>query len=60
MAWRRTGATPLLEPILTHFNDAYMRHPCEINQYNDLQDYQLQRNSDINENIWIRLDKFNI
>ena len=25
-AWRRTGAKPLSEPMLTHFIDAYMRH----------------------------------
>ena len=26
MAWRRTGAKPLSEPMLTRFTDAYMRH----------------------------------
>ena len=26
MAWRRTGDKPLSEPMMTHFNDAYMRH----------------------------------
>ena len=26
MAWRRIGDTPLPEPMLTYFNDAYMRH----------------------------------
>ena len=26
MAWRQTGDKPLLEPMLTHFTDAYMRH----------------------------------
>ena len=26
MAWRRTGDTPLSEPLLTHFVDAYMQH----------------------------------
>ena len=26
MAWRRTGNKPLLEPMLTQVNDAYMRH----------------------------------
>ena len=26
MAWRRTGAKPLPEPMLTQFTDAYMRH----------------------------------
>ena len=25
LAWRRTGDKPLSEPILTQFNDAYMR-----------------------------------
>ena len=26
MAWRRTGDKPLSEPMMTQFNDAYMRH----------------------------------
>ena len=26
MAWRRTGDKPLPEPMMTQFNDAYMRH----------------------------------
>ena len=26
MAWRQTGDKPLLEPMLTQFSDAYMRH----------------------------------
>ena len=26
MAWRETGDRPLLEPILTQFTEAYMRH----------------------------------
>ena len=26
IAWRRTGDKPLLEPMLTAFTDAYMRH----------------------------------
>ena len=26
MAWRRTGNKQLSEPMLTQFNDAYMRH----------------------------------
>ena len=26
MAWRRTGDKPLSEPMITQFNDAYMRH----------------------------------
>ena len=26
MAWRRTGDKPLLELMLTHFTDTYMRH----------------------------------
>ena len=26
MAWHRTGAKPLLEPMLTQFTDAYRRH----------------------------------
>ena len=30
MAWRRTGDKPLSEPILTQFNDAYMRHSASM------------------------------
>ena len=30
MAWRRTGATPLPEPMLTQLNDAYIRHDGEM------------------------------
>ena len=26
MAWRQTGDKPLSEPMMTQFNDAYMRH----------------------------------
>ena len=26
MAWRRIGDKPLLEPMMAHFTDAYMRH----------------------------------
>ena len=26
MAWRRTGDTPLHEPMMIQFTDAYMRH----------------------------------
>ena len=26
MAWHQTGAKPLSEPMMTQFNDAYMRH----------------------------------
>ena len=26
VTWRRTGDTPLHEPMLTQFSDAYMRH----------------------------------
>ena len=26
MSWRRTGAKPLPEQMLTHFTEAYMRH----------------------------------
>ena len=26
MAWRRTGAKPLPEPMLAQFTDAYLRH----------------------------------
>ena len=26
MVWHRTGDKPLLEPMLTHFTGAYMRH----------------------------------
>ena len=28
MAWRRTGDKPLPEPMMTHVNNAYMRHPA--------------------------------
>ena len=31
MAWRRTGAEPLSEPMLTQLTDAYMRHYGEMN-----------------------------
>ena len=30
MAWRRTGDKPLSEPMLTQFNDAYMRHSASM------------------------------
>ena len=30
-AWRRIGDKPLSKPMLTQFNDAYMRHSREIN-----------------------------
>ena len=30
MAWRRTGDKPLSEPMMTQFNDAYMRHPASM------------------------------
>ena len=30
MAWRRTGAKPLSEPMLTQFTDAYMWHLGEM------------------------------
>ena len=30
MAWRRTGDKPLSEPMMTHFNDAYMRHSASM------------------------------
>ena len=30
MAWRRTGDKPLHEPMMTQFNDAYMRHPASM------------------------------
>ena len=28
MAWRRLGDKPLPDPVMTQFNDAYMRHPA--------------------------------
>ena len=31
MAWRRTGDKPLSEPMMTQFNDAYMRHSASMN-----------------------------
>ena len=34
MAWRRAGAKPLFEPMLTQFIDAYMRrYGCELSIY---------------------------
>ena len=30
MAWRRTGDKPLSEPMMTHFNDTYMRHSASM------------------------------
>ena len=30
MAWRRTGDKPLPEPMMTQFNDAYIRHKGEM------------------------------
>ena len=30
MAWRRTGDKPLSEPMMTQFNDAYMRHSATM------------------------------
>ena len=30
MAWRRTGDKPLSEPMMTQFNDAYMRHSAAM------------------------------
>ena len=30
MAWRRTGDKPLSEPMMTQFNDAYMRHSASM------------------------------
>ena len=32
MARRRTGDKPLSEPMMTQFNDAYMRHSASINK----------------------------
>ena len=29
-AWRRTGDKPLSEPMMTQFNDAYMRHSASM------------------------------
>ena len=30
MAWRWTGPKPLLEPMMTHFFDVFMRHPAPV------------------------------
>ena len=30
MAWHRTGDKPLPEPMMTQFNDTYMRHPTSM------------------------------
>ena len=30
MAWRRTGDWPLSEPMMTQFNDSYMRHSASM------------------------------
>ena len=30
MAWRRTGDKPISEPMITQFNDAYMRHSASM------------------------------
>ena len=30
MAWRRIGDKPLSEPMMTQFNDAYMRHSASM------------------------------
>ena len=30
MAWHRTGDKPLTEPMMTQFNDAYMRHSASM------------------------------
>ena len=30
MAWRRIGDKSLPEPVMTQFNDAYMRHPASM------------------------------
>ena len=30
MAWRRTSEKPLSEPMMTQFNDAYMRHSASL------------------------------
>ena len=32
MAWRRTGDKPLSEPMMTQFNDAYMRHSTSMSE----------------------------
>ena len=32
MAWPRTGDKPLSEPMMTQFNDAYMRHSASMRQ----------------------------
>ena len=30
MVWRRTGDKALPNPVMTQFNDAYMRHPVSM------------------------------
>ena len=30
MAWHRTGDKPLSKPMMTQFNDAYMRHSASL------------------------------
>ena len=30
IAWRRTSDKPLSEPMMTQFNDAYMRHSASM------------------------------
>ena len=30
MAWRQTGDKPLSEPMMTQFNDTYMRHSASM------------------------------
>ena len=30
MVWRRRGDKPLSEPMMTQFNDAYMRHSVSM------------------------------
>ena len=33
MAWHRTGDKPLLEPMVTQFNDTYMRHLLSVSSF---------------------------
>ena len=41
MAWRRPGDKPLSEPMMTQFNDAYMRHSSSMSGHNELTTFML-------------------
>ena len=50
VAWRRTGDKPLSEPMMTQFNDAYMRHSASMSL----------DNNDVNKCQCQTLTKFNL